>query len=50
MKHFLVCFVFNCAVLSTFMHRLGHSHHSEGGVRHVGSHIRGQRAAGLPDL
>lgn len=32
------------------MHRLGHSHFSEGGVKHVGSHHRGHHAAGLPDL
>lgn len=30
--------------------RLGHSHHSEGGVGHVGSQHRGQHAARLPDL
>ena len=32
------------------MHRLSHSHHSEGGVRHVGSLHRGHHAARLPDL
>lgn len=32
-------------LLLTFVHRLRHSHHSEGGVRHVGSHHRGHHAA-----
>lgn len=32
------------------MHRLGHSHYSEGSVRHVGPHLRGHYAAELPDL
>lgn len=33
-----------------FVHRLCHSHYSEGGVEHAGSHRGGQHAALLPHL
>lgn len=32
------------------VHRLCHSHNSQGSVRHVGSHHRGHHAAQLPNL